>query len=104
MIARDLPRWDSAQRALWEACRISPRIAPLRRYGKVEHVFVVAERSGEAIYWEDVEEGFNVSPIGTSGEILEHWCNQDTLAWALNRWLAPERVSPRAAPAEAVGE
>jgi hypothetical protein len=36
-----------------------------------------------------VEEGFNISPLGPDGEILEHWCNQDRLAWALNRWLEP---------------
>ncbi len=102
VLAGDLSRCTAAQLALWERCRVSPRRAAIVRYGSPEHVFVVAEHKGEAIYWEDVEEGFNVSPLGPSGEVLEHWCNQDELRWALNRWLQPSAAYQRVGPAQPV--
>ncbi len=39
------------------------------------------------MYWEDVEEGFNISGLSSDGMILEHGCNQDELHTALQRWL-----------------
>jgi hypothetical protein len=53
----------------------------------VESVVVVARRGNDVIYWEDVEDGFNISPVGPDGRILEHWCNQDELGVALNAWI-----------------
>jgi len=38
------------------------------------------------MYWEDVEEGFNVSEVGADGQIAHHWCNQDELRHALTEW------------------
>jgi hypothetical protein len=63
-------------------------------------VFVVAARQGdEVIYWEDVEEGFNVSPVGEGGRILEHLCNQDELRHALNAWIDGRERSTKLGPA-----
>jgi hypothetical protein len=53
----------------------------------METVIVVARKGKEVIYWEDVEEGFNLSPVAEDGRILEHWCNQDELGLALNAWV-----------------
>lgn len=61
--------------------------APIVRYGQSENVVVVAVRMNQVIYYEDVEEGFNLSPVGPDGVILEHWCNQDDLGKALDRWI-----------------
>ncbi len=104
IIANEVLRLSPEQRSLWESCRVPPRRVPILRYGSHEQVFVVAIRSGEAIYWEDVEEGFNISPLGSTGEILEHWCNQDELRWALNRWLEPNRHHGNLGPAEPLPE
>jgi hypothetical protein len=56
----------------------------LRHY---QSVVVVARRGDEVMYWEDVEEGFNISPITSDGQVLQHWCNQDELGSALNAWI-----------------
>ena len=45
------------------------------------------------IYCEDEEDGFNVSPVGADGQILEHWCNQDELKYALNYWIEGRNLS-----------
>ena len=44
---------------------------------------MVARKGNEVIYYEDIEGGFNVSPVGPDGEIPEHRCNRDELRFAL---------------------
>jgi len=77
---------------------VEPYAAPLTRYGKDDTVVVVARNGNEAIYYEDVEEGFNVSPLGPHGEILEHRCNQDELKFALNYWIEGRKPSAEFGP------
>ena len=48
---------------------------------------MVARKGNEVIYCEDIEGGFNVSPVGPGGEIPEHRCNRDELRFALNAWI-----------------
>jgi hypothetical protein len=87
LVAEDLSACDPQQVAAFQQYAVQPYLAPIIRYGKAEAVVVVARRGDEVIYWEDVEEGFNVSPVGADGRILEHWCNQDELGPALNTWI-----------------
>jgi hypothetical protein len=87
IVKADLARCTPDQIAVFEKYRTPPYRAPLSRYGQDESVIVVAQKENEVVYWEDVEEGFNVSPLVTDGKVLEHWCNQDDLGTALNRWL-----------------
>jgi hypothetical protein len=68
---------------------VEPRFADIVRYGRTESVVVVAQKSNEVIYWEDVEEGFNVSRLGPDGTVLEHCCNQDASGVALSRLVQP---------------
>jgi hypothetical protein len=63
---------------------VEPYLAPIVRYGNLDRVVVVARRRNEVIYWEAVEEGFNLTPVSPDGTILEHCCNQDELRFALN--------------------
>jgi hypothetical protein len=87
------------RRELFERHRVIPYRAPLVRYGKRELVFVVAVKDGEALYYEDVEDGFNLSPLSESGEILQHWCNQDDLQYALRHWTPGVTTRGRRGPA-----
>jgi len=77
IVQDDLYTCDEEQLAAFSKNRVEPHSAPIFRYGKRETVLVVAENGKEVIYWEDAEEGFNVSPVASDGTILEHWCNQD---------------------------
>jgi hypothetical protein len=87
IIEGDLPACDDEQIATFKKYAVEPYLAPISRCGKMETVVVVARRRDEVIYWEDVEEGFNLSPVTSDGRILEHWCNQDELRLALNAWI-----------------
>ncbi|HYG97808.1 MAG TPA: hypothetical protein VD837_01665 [Terriglobales bacterium] len=100
IVAKDLLSCDAAQKATFKRYAVEPFCAPIVRYGKTESVVVVARRRNEVMYYEDVEEGFNVSPISCDGQILEHWCNQDELRWALNAWIWGRGLHARLRPAQ----
>jgi predicted esterase YcpF (UPF0227 family) len=98
IVEADLTACDLQQQATFETYATELQYAPIDRYGKEERVVVVAKKGDEVIYYEDVEEGFNISPISAEGRILEHWCNQDELGFALNAWIEgrphPGKVGP----------
>jgi hypothetical protein len=87
IIERDLKDCDDEQVSAFKKYVVEPYRAPILRYGKMESVVVLARRRDEVIYGEDVEGGFNRSPVAPDGRILEHWCNQDELRLALNAWI-----------------
>jgi len=86
IVAEDLQQCSDDERALFERVRVPFYRAPIIRYGREETVVVVARKGNDVLYWEDVEEGFNLSPVDENGLILEHWCNQDELPIALRTW------------------
>jgi hypothetical protein len=87
IVQKDLAACDAEQKAAFDRYSVEPHPAPILRYGRIETVIVVARKGNEAVYWEDVEEGFNTSAVDDKATIAEHWCNQDTLGVALNRWI-----------------
>ena len=98
IIEGDLKECDDEQVSAFKKYAVEPYAAPILRYDEMENAVVVARRGDEVIYWEDVEEGFNLSPVSPNGQILEHWCNQDELRFALNAWIEgrarPIRLGP----------
>ena len=44
-----------------------------------QSVYVVAEHDGQVVYWEDVEEGWNVSKLDWAGQIPSRGSEQDDL-------------------------
>ncbi len=103
LIRQQFTECEPDQRATFEQYRVALRRAPIMRYGKHEKVFVVAQRGNEVLYFEDVEDGFNFSPVDADGRILEHWCDQDELRHALWHWMG-RRKSSRLGPAEPTTE
>jgi len=99
IVNSDLSACDDEQIATFRRYAVEPYVAPILRYGAMETVVVVARKGEEVIYWEDVEEGFNVSPIGEGRRIREHWCNQDELGYALNSWIDGRARSTKLGPA-----
>jgi hypothetical protein len=98
IVRDDLAECDEEQLVAFKRYAVEPYAAPILRHGEMENAIVVARRGDEVIYWEDVEEGFNLSPVAPDGRILEHWCNQDELRFALNAWIEgrgrPVRFGP----------
>ena len=72
IVRDDLAECDEQQIVAFKKYAVEPYAAPILRYGRMENAVVVARRGDEVIYWEDVEEGFNLSPVSPDGRILEH--------------------------------
>jgi hypothetical protein len=104
IIARDLKECDAQQLATFDKYRIEPFFAPIVRYGQTESVVVVARNGDQVIYYEDLDDGFNVSPMSADGRVVEHWCNQDELRFALNAWIEGRGLPGRFGPAVPVSE
>ena len=68
--------------------RVPFRTASVMRDGVGESVFIVAQLEEMAIYYEDVEEGFNVSEVAPDGSIATPGFEQWTIADAIQHLLA----------------
>jgi hypothetical protein len=87
LVSRELLRCSPEQRALFEAFRVPMRKESIDRHGAVETVYVVAQKGESVIYYEDVEEGFNLSLLGPRGEIAVQGFEQWELSHALSSWV-----------------
>ncbi|MNK34218.1 hypothetical protein D3C87_527220 [compost metagenome] len=68
--------------------RVPFRTASVMRDGASELVFIVAQLEQMAIYYEDVEDGFNVSEVAPDGSIATPGFEQWTIADAIQHLLA----------------
>jgi hypothetical protein len=79
--------------------RIPLRTASIMRNGVSESVFIVAQLEQVAIYYEDVEGGFNVSEVAPDGSIATPGFEQWTIADAIQHLLALPYDCVRRGPA-----
>ena len=77
LIALQFAECSLEQQELFERYKVVPRLVPIDRNGSIESVFVVAQARDLVMYYEDVEEGFNISPLSQGGAIAlpgyEQW-------------------------------
>ena len=88
IVERDLSGCPAELLAFFTEVRVPLRAVPIARSGEIESVYVVAERDGMVIYYEDVEEGFNLSRLGDDGGIASPGWEQWDLCQALLRLSA----------------
>lgn len=70
----------------WELIKIDPEKWKENSYGQEGNGFWVVAICGKKVIWfNDIEEGFNISNYKTFGEIADYWCNQDDLDVAVSR-------------------
>ncbi|MDR2981745.1 MAG: hypothetical protein LBV12_05810 [Puniceicoccales bacterium] len=88
MINASWKRMSLPQRRLWEVIRIDPVKWQQEPYGTEGGGFWVIGIHGQtAIWFNDIEGGFNRSPWSTFGRLDEYWCNQDQLEWTVQNVL-----------------
>lgn len=79
----DLP--DEFQ-SFWKLVKINPVKWVEKEYGDHGGGFwVVAICENKVIYYNDIEDGFNISNYKIIGNIDEYWCNQDELNIAVKK-------------------
>ena len=100
-IAEELADCEPEARALYERAAIRPEKWRLPPWGDEGGGFwAVAVLDDRVLWFNDMEDGWNVSAFPHRGEIGAYWCNQDELRGALPL-LAGEpgiRLGPPDAP------
>ena len=77
---------NGTHQEFWKLIKIDPVKWQEKEYGDEGGGFwVVAIYGAHVIWYNDIEEGFNVSKFNTLGEITEYHCNQDELNVAVIR-------------------
>jgi hypothetical protein len=87
-ISRELLDCSAEQREHFSRSRISPAKWHLPPWGDEGGGFwAVAVQQDRVLWYNDIEQGFNVSTFVVPGQIPrnQYWCNDDPLRWALPR-------------------
>jgi hypothetical protein len=85
IISDGLLSCSANERAVFESHKVMPYSVPIVRLGKVETAFVIAEFGEHVLYYEDVEEGFEMTGLDAAGRIPIQGCNQYSLQMALQQ-------------------
>ncbi len=84
LIDKGVASMDQPSRVLWELIRIPPVKWALPSWGDMGGGFWVVAVLGKRVIWyNDIEDGFNVSPYVDYGVIGEYRCNQNKLHWTI---------------------
>jgi hypothetical protein len=100
LIARDLAACSEDQRAIYARTATRPEKWRQSPWGDKGDGFWALAISGAKVLWyNDIEEGFNVSRFVRRGRIPddEYWCNQDKLGLSL-RYLVDDLHGYRLGP------
>ena len=88
LIATQLVYFSPEERQLFESYKAIPLITAINRAGSIESVFIVAQFRDLVIYYDDVEEGFNISSLSPDGAIAAPRFEQWELGHALRQLVA----------------
>jgi len=81
-------KMSARERVLWSFLRVKPRKWALSPWGDEGGGFWVVALGGDTcIYYNDIEDGFNVSRFSRHGFIDDYFCNQDKLQWVIHRMM-----------------
>ncbi|MDD1609339.1 MAG: hypothetical protein LUO95_01670 [Methylococcaceae bacterium] len=99
-------RMNIEQQRFWNTIKINPKKWQQTTYGDGDEgngFWAVAVIEQFVIWFNDIEDGFNVSTYKQYGVIEEYWCNQDKLEWTIQSLLdlihhgysSPKRGAPQ---------
>jgi len=81
-------RMTFAQMRLWEVIKIMPHKWLQEPWGNMGKGFWVVAIVGSSVLWfNDIEDGFNISTYKSFGRIEEYLCNQDELEHSVQQIL-----------------
>jgi hypothetical protein len=88
LLAQELAACSEEERAFFRKAACPPKKWQQSPWGDaVGGFWAVALWEDRVLWYNDIEDGFNVSRYTTADKIPddEYWCNQDSLNWALGR-------------------
>ena len=70
----------------WKSIKVEPEKWSEKVNGNEGGGFwIVAIYDGKVIWYNDIEDGFNISKFEKFGEIKEYGCEQDEISWAITK-------------------
>lgn len=76
-------------RNFWQRIRIEPEKWQEQEYGNEGGGFWIVGIYGKKVVWyNDIEEGFNISTYSKYGKIDEYSCEQNPIDWTINKLYA----------------
>ncbi|XZE19390.1 hypothetical protein SH449x_004709 [Pirellulaceae bacterium SH449] len=91
LIIESVSEFDAVQTRLWHAIKIAPAKWELHPWGDEGGGFWAVGLIGRNVIWyNDIEDGFNISSFSTYGTIDAYYCNQGSLqpvVYDLIQWL-----------------
>ena len=85
IVERQLSQCSLLQKAAFEAFRVPFYPVPIHRLGSLEQVLVVAHLPTGLLYFEDVEDGFDVGCLDIDGALAPTTCDQLDLKHVLSK-------------------
>jgi hypothetical protein len=74
--------------AYFNKIRVPLESVKIERWGNTESVFVVAKAGATIIFYEDIEEGFEITELNEQGAISDYGASQFTLQQVINQLRA----------------
>ena len=87
LINSELIEFNQQMLSLFESIRVPLESVDIDRNGNIESVYVVAKFDGKILFYEDVEEGFEITTINENSVITEYGFNQFELKHVINQLL-----------------
>ena len=81
---------SQAELSYFRNIRVPLRPVKIDRWGKLEEVFIIAETGGLIVFYEDIEEGFEITKLNQKNAISEYGANQYTIQHVVNQLRAPK--------------
>lgn len=88
LVAAQLSECSEDQRRLFNSHSVEFYPVPIRRTGSTEQVFVIAEFGDRVLYYEDIEEGFELASLDSHGAVPSQGSNQFELRQVLAQLIA----------------
>ncbi|WP_154224301.1 hypothetical protein [Marinicella rhabdoformis] len=74
--------------ACFTKIRVPYEPVKIDRWGKLESVFIVARKDEFIVFYEDIEDGFEIGKLNEFGIIVEYGANQFTIQHVVNQLFA----------------
>ncbi|MEH6595805.1 MAG: hypothetical protein V7736_09690 [Colwellia polaris] len=71
----------------YNSIKVSLELTPIDRFGKIENVFVLAKFNDLVLFYEDIEEGFEITSLNSNGVISEYGANQYELSHVIHQLM-----------------
>ena len=84
IIINDELKMENEDLKIWNSIKVDLIKWDINNHGKPYDEFWIAGLIGKNVLWyNDIEDGWNISTWNTYGTINEYWCNQDDLISAI---------------------